>query len=190
MICDTVESSAHSVLSGEIKTTGRIVVGEKTVANFTQVFRLTRGQRVLELEIDIKPTIDIESLTSKYFGHRLAWRDEACKIFGSDQFVRSEIYAPKIQSPNFVEIENLDYSITLLPGGLPYHQRINRRQLDTLLIVGDEKSRSFKIGIGVDLKYPLKSAIDRVCPALTTTCLLYTSPSPRDKRQSRMPSSA
>ena len=26
--------------------------------------------------------------------------------------------------------------------------------------------------------------------ALTTTCLLYTSPSPRDKRQSRMPSSA
>ena len=24
----------------------------------------------------------------------------------------------------------------------------------------------------------------------TTTCLLYTSPSPRDKRQSRMPSSA
>ena len=27
-------------------------------------------------------------------------------------------------------------------------------------------------------------------PAATTTCLLYTSPSPRDKRQSRMPSSA
>ena len=25
---------------------------------------------------------------------------------------------------------------------------------------------------------------------LTKTCLLYTSPSPRDKRQSRMPSSA
>ena len=27
-------------------------------------------------------------------------------------------------------------------------------------------------------------------PARVTTCLLYTSPSPRDKRQSRMPSSA
>ena len=27
-------------------------------------------------------------------------------------------------------------------------------------------------------------------PALALTCLLYTSPSPRDKRQSRMPSSA
>ena len=27
-------------------------------------------------------------------------------------------------------------------------------------------------------------------PALSAVCLLYTSPSPRDKRQSRMPSSA
>ena len=27
-------------------------------------------------------------------------------------------------------------------------------------------------------------------PLATVTCLLYTSPSPRDKRQSRMPSSA
>ena len=29
-----------------------------------------------------------------------------------------------------------------------------------------------------------------VCAGRTDTCLLYTSPSPRDKRQSRMPSSA
>ena len=40
--------------------------------------------------------------------------------------------------------------------------------------------------------------MDRICAdvsdlvrrALSVTCLLYTSPSPRDKRQSRMPSSA
>ncbi len=169
MICDKLESSATSILCGEIKTSGRIVVGQETVANFTQVFRLTRGQRVLELEIEIQPTIEIGNSPTKYFGHRLAWRDEACKILGADQFVRGEIYAPKIQSPNFVEIENLDYALTLLPSGLPYHNRINRRQLDTLLIVGKEKSRIFKLGIGVDLKYPLKSAIDRACPALTST---------------------
>jgi len=168
MVCDALESNASSILSGEIKTTGRILVGEETVAQFTQLFRLTRGKRVLELEIDIQPTIDIGNSKTKYFGHRLAWRDEACKIFGSDQFVRSELYAPKIQSPNFVEIENLDYALTLLPGGLPYHNRIDRRQLDTMLIVGNEKSRSFRIGFGVDLKYPLKTAIDFSCPALTT----------------------
>ena len=167
MICDTFETDAASVLSGQIKTTGRIVVGEERVANFTQVFRLTRGQKILDLEIEIQPVIEFRNSGTQYFGHRLAWRDEASKIIGSDQFVRSETYTPKVQSPNFVEIENLDYALTLLPNGLPYHDRINRRQLDTLLIVGKEKSRSFKIGIGVDLKYPLKAAIDRACPVLT-----------------------
>ena len=169
MVCDKFESSASSLLCGEIKTSGRIVVGQQTIADFTQVFRLTRGQRILELEIEIQPKIEIGNSPAKYFGHRLAWRDEGCKILGSDQFVRGEIYTPKIQSPNFVEIENLDYALTLLPGGLPYHKRINRRQLDTLLIVGSEHSRFFKLGIGLDLKYPLKSAIARACPALTTS---------------------
>ena len=169
MICDRVQSHATSALRGEIKTSGRIVVDQETVAEFSQVLRLTRGQRVLELEIELQPTIDIGNSTSKYFGHRLAWRDEACQIFGCDQFVRGEVYAPKIQSPNFVEIQNLDYAITLLPSGLPYHNRINRRQMDTLLILGNEKCRFFKLGIGLDLEYPLKSAIDRACPTLTTT---------------------
>ena len=31
---------------------------------------------------------------------------------------------------------------------------------------------------------------DEAAESITTVCLLYTSPSPRDKRQSRMPSSA
>ena len=33
-------------------------------------------------------------------------------------------------------------------------------------------------------------AVHKYHPCTTWTCLLYTSPSPRDKRQSRMPSSA
>ena len=48
------------------------------------------------------------------------------------------------------------------------------------------------------LKWQIKEGISgvTVCgttgesPTLTHDCLLYTSPSPRDKRQSRMPSSA
>ena len=36
----------------------------------------------------------------------------------------------------------------------------------------------------------LATSIKDVIHALTQHCLLYTSPSPRDKRQSRMPSSA
>ena len=35
-----------------------------------------------------------------------------------------------------------------------------------------------------------EGAINEIATALQVPCLLYTSPSPRDKRQSRMPSSA
>ena len=36
----------------------------------------------------------------------------------------------------------------------------------------------------------VKDAVDRAKPELPTDCLLYTSPSPRDRQKSRMPSSA
>ena len=42
----------------------------------------------------------------------------------------------------------------------------------------------------IDDTYQAKELIDREPDLLYTTCLLYTSPSPRDKRQARMPSSA
>ena len=39
-------------------------------------------------------------------------------------------------------------------------------------------------------KYSSKAKTKHIIPVNIKTCLLYTSPSPRDKRQSRMPSSA
>ena len=45
-------------------------------------------------------------------------------------------------------------------------------------------------GYGAALMTAFQYAIDHGYDYLVTICLLYTSPSPRDKRQSRMPSSA
>ena len=42
---------------------------------------------------------------------------------------------------------------------------------------------------GIDLLDKVKELRPEI-PVIIMTCLLYTSPSPRDKRQSRMPSSA
>ena len=49
-----------------------------------------------------------------------------------------------------------------------------------------------KIGV-VTMHQPIKTplySLDFIPQPFPLTCLLYTSPSPRDKRQSRMPSSA
>src|SRR5665811_5450 len=43
---------------------------------------------------------------------------------------------------------------------------------------------------GVDAKYPIKSRVKGTVTNITDYCLLYTSPSPRDRTRSRMPSSA
>ena len=50
-----------------------------------------------------------------------------------------------------------------------------------------------KKGAGVVVEGPMGKVIGdlkNVCKALNMTCLLYTSPSPRDRTRSRMPSSA
>ena len=60
-------------------------------------------------------------------------------------------------------------------------------QLDTYLI-GDENMKLVVTVVGQD-RVGIIAGVTRVL-ADNEVCLLYTSPSPRDKRQSRMPSSA
>ena len=59
--------------------------------------------------------------------------------------------------------------------------------------VGQPKLKE-QLSIFIQAARSRKESLDHVLlfgpPGLGKTCLLYTSPSPRDKRQSRMPSSA
>ena len=52
----------------------------------------------------------------------------------------------------------------LLTGGLPFHRRTDERMLDSLLLVRGERSRSFELGIGLDVKYPLHEAMALLAP--------------------------
>ena len=53
------------------------------------------------------------------------------------------------------------------------------------IIKGDYKSNAITTGINFDVTYPLNFKKIKL-----NVCLLYTSPSPRDRQKSRMPSSA
>ena len=66
-----------------------------------------------------------------------------------------------------------------------------------LVVVGDMRGRvGFGTGKAKEVPEAIKKATDDAkkkmirVPLKEGSCLLYTSPSPRDKRQSRMPSSA
>ena len=55
---------------------------------------------------------------------------------------------------------------------------------------GSEKSSDVVVTVDVPINALATEEVDLTFSVLPSTCLLYTSPSPRDKRQSRMPSSA
>ena len=38
--------------------------------------------------------------------------------------------------------------------------------LDTLLVVGAEEERQFRVGVALDLESPISAALDRLCPAV------------------------
>ena len=131
MVCRSMKSTALSKIGGQIETAGAILIEGEEIAEFQQTFRLLRGQRYLEIEIELTPKISLPSSAASWFASQLAWQDESCSLNAACQLAKFEAVDPQIQSPNYVQISMTDYS-----------------------------------------------------------CLLYTSPSPRDQRGSRMPSSA
>ena len=70
---------------------------------------------------------------------------------------------------------------------------LNETQDGSLLFKTDRPGRYLKAPmVSTDVKMDIAGPVIRTTLSQTfkNTCLLYTSPSPRDKRQSRMPSSA
>ena len=64
-----------------------------------------------------------------------------------------------------------------------------KRKITQLLKSLKDLSLDEKKSTGAELNQ-LRSEVDNLIKSKFNHCLLYTSPSPRDKRQSRMPSSA
>jgi alpha-mannosidase len=119
MVCRSMKQTAISKIGGQIETAGVILVAGEEVAEFRQTFRLLRGQRYLEVEIELTPKITTPSSTETWFASQLAWQDESCSLHAACQLAKYQAVNPQIQSPNFVEITMTDYSLTLLAGGLP-----------------------------------------------------------------------
>ena len=159
MVCRSTKSIALSKIGGQIETAGAILMEGEEVADFQQTFRLLRGQRYLEIEIELTPKISLPSSAASWFASQLAWQDESCSLHAACQLAKFEAVDPQIQSPNFVEISMTDYSLTLLAGGLPAHRRTARCKLDTMLIVGNEQQRNFRLAIGVNISHAARTAI-------------------------------
>ena len=159
MAADSVEVTASTSVYGEITVTGRIMsrAGE-VLARYTQKLSLRRGSRVLDVDIEL----DIDEPPknnpwNSYYCYRYAWDNEAASVFRTVNDVRQRASGSRLEAPQYVEVES-DKNTALLTGGLPFHRRVGRRFLDTILVVSGETETRFQLGIGLDLPQPVHYA--------------------------------
>ncbi len=166
MAADEISARMLNPMVGMIVSRGRLVdrQGER-VAQFVQTTIARRGSPVLELEIelDLKRLPDPNPWKS-YFAVRFAWSDETADVFQGVGLCRQPSDGKFLESPHFIDIRSPRTRLTVLPAGLPYHRRFGLRKLDTLLVVHGETARKFRLGIGVDVRYPAHTAMDVLAP--------------------------
>lgn len=168
MAADAVETTIATSTLGEITTRGRLLDRDgRLLAHFVQRYRLWRGSRVLHLEIELTPQEEPKpDPWNSYYCCRFAWPDELAELYRSLHQTRQPASEKRLTSPHFVEISDGQSSVTLLTGGLPFHQRTQERFLDTLLIARGESQRTFHLGIGIDLPHPIHEAVGLLMPPL------------------------
>ena len=174
---------------------------EKTVAvifshkrNPTGLFRnLKLGNNDLSYENQVKylgVTLDCK-LTFKQ--HIIEKSKKAIRILNAARNAVGKLWGPGLKQMKWIYETMvrpiLTYSsIVWAHRATLYLKYLQRAQRMALLCLGAFAKSTPTLGLEIIYGYmplDLKAQMDAEC-----TCLLYTSPSPRDKRQSRMPSSA
>jgi alpha-mannosidase len=151
---------------------------EPRMARFRQTYRLGRGRSVLRIGVEITEIHDgaIDRLASpwqSYLAARFAWPDPRSLLTRALGTVAEPTRAQRPETPYFVEIHGRRQRVAILTGGLPFHQRVGERMLDTLLLTATETGRTFELAIGLDVANPFHAALDLITPpvmiAMTAT---------------------
>ncbi len=166
MVAERIDVTSAGLLRGEITSRGQLLDPEGTaLAQFTQRVQMTLGSRVLHIELDLEPAAELAADPwNSYFGSRFAWSDRGASLRRDVHLAGQHSTAKRLEAPRFIEIEAGTTRTALLCGGLPFHQRIGQRMLDTLLLVRGETARHFRLGVGVDLPHPWMAALDMFTP--------------------------
>ena len=169
MVADSIEITSTGRLIGEITSRGQLLdQGGKRLAGFVQRMQLTLGSRVVNLEIDLDLTEPLAADPwNSYLACRWAWADRSAELRRSVHLQSHITQARRLEAPHFVEIEAAEGRTALLTGGLPYHQRIGERMLDTLLAVRGESAKTARLGIGIDVPHAWTAALDLLSPPIT-----------------------
>jgi alpha-mannosidase len=167
MVADSIEITSNSTAAGEITSRGRLLHPDgRELAAFTQKTRLVAERAIVELEIELiareEPSADA---WSSYYASRFAWPEDLAEVRRSVHGASFATELKRLEAPDYVEIVGTKTRTAILAGGLPYHQRIGPRMLDSLLVVRGETARRFRLGIALEHAQPWQAAVDFTSPS-------------------------
>jgi hypothetical protein len=118
-----------------------------------------RGSRVLAITVRLDALVALSgSAWMSAYVLRTAWPNEAAVLNSRNCGSRETWAGGKTIAPALIEIDEADYRTYLLTGGLPFHQRVDERFMETILSAGAARSGEFRFGVGVDLPNPVVTA--------------------------------
>lgn len=160
MVAGRIEITRNDQLVGEITSIGRILDAKsRPLANYTQRVRVLRGLQPVVVDIELEPEqLPDGNFWRSYFASRIAWADDALSVRRGTQWSGRETEREQIESPEWIEIDDVIGRVTVFALGLPYHRRTASNWLDTLLITAGEDRRRFQFALGLDIPSPTHAA--------------------------------
>ncbi|HEY1066694.1 MAG TPA: hypothetical protein VGE52_11315, partial [Pirellulales bacterium] len=104
---------------------------------------------------------------NSYFAARFAWDDQSAALSRSAGQIRAATDAKRVEAPYYFEARSGDHKVAILTGGLPFHRRIGiGGKLDLMLAVRGETELRRRIGVGLNLEYPMHGALGLLAPPI------------------------
>jgi alpha-mannosidase len=178
MVADEVVNSRNDSLVGEIISRGRLLdASDELVAMYTQTVRIVRALSAAIVEVELEPHREIAGDRWRtYLASRLAWGDDAIAVRRGREWRADETARERIESPEWVEVNDGIGTVTCYALGIPFHRRVTNTWLDTLLIVNGEKARRFQFALAIDDAYPCRAALGLVTAGQNSEVMLPENP--------------
>lgn len=150
----------NSNMLGSIRVDGNMQWQGKSIGDFRIEYEVRRGSRILTANIQLSNLkhSDERNPWLSAFVLRIAWPNEAAILRTFPDGRRTTWGGSKLIAPDLIEIDEVDYQTHYLTGGLTFHARQELRFLETILAVHGQTNVEHKIGLAVDLPYPLPTA--------------------------------
>ncbi len=176
----SVQVEASGPALARIVTRGTIShpLDDRVLAEFTQEVEIVAGRPTLAITIrldHLDPTWLDQIADADPWVHNLAcrwaWPDPQSTLRRTALLSSFPTEADRPETPDALDITSRQRRTTLLFGGLSHHRRQGPRMLDTLLVAGRETSRTFRLGVTVNLEHAFPSILDFNTPAAVVRTL-------------------